>query len=228
MNNLVIAAPLQVLPSAEINLGGTSSSESVFITSATKGSSNPIASQAIQLWIPTNAQLAGTNPASGSISQGTAVFNAAFTSGHLGAQRTCVRFRTLAFGRVVTGTTSTFQVKQYFISNASRTAVTSAVPASGNQVAASGAPSLASITGHWEVECWFIYDAVSQRLDGNYQAQMHTTQANSGQLTVLTNSQTGLDMNNPLNTYAFVLTGQFGTGNAGNQAFVDGFYLFID
>lgn len=228
MNNLVIGAPPQVLPSDDINLGGTSTAEKVFITSATKGGNNPVVSQALQLWIPTGGQLTGTPPATGYTGVLPPAYNAAFTSGFLGSQRTCVRFRVLAFGRVVTGTTSNFTAKMYINLTASRTAVNSTVPASGAALATTGTVSLASLTTHWEIEAWFIYDAVSQRLDGNYQAQLHATQANSGALTVITNAQTALDFNNPSNAYCFVLTGQFGTGNAGNKAYVDGFYLILD
>ena len=41
MNNLAISVPAQAMPSAELNLGGTSTSEKAFITSATTGAKPP-------------------------------------------------------------------------------------------------------------------------------------------------------------------------------------------
>ena len=216
MNALVIAQPKQAMPSADLNLGGTSTSERVYITSATTSANNPTASDPIVLPLPTGGQLAGTAASSGTFNAGTQVYNAAFTTGDQGAQRRAVKFRVLAFGRVVTGTTSNFTVRiMYGVSG---------TVASNTAIATSGAVSLASLTTHWFMEAFLIYDAPSQRLDGYFSGQLHATTVSP---TTLSNPITSVSLTGGA-TLGFVVTGTFATGNASNTSFLDGFYLILD
>lgn len=209
MNNNTIAYPKQSLPSADVNLGSTSTSEKAFITSATVSALNPVASAPIVLPLPSDGQIDGTAASSG--------FNSAFSSGNQGSAFRCRKFRLVAFGRVITSGTLNFTVDiQYG---------TSATVASNTDIATSGAVSLASLTTHWFMECHFIHDAASQRLDGFFMGQVHTTRVAP---TTLTNPVTSVNLNNAGQTLGFVVTATFGTGAAGNFAYLDGFYLLID
>ena len=216
MNSLMMTAPTQPLPSADLNLGGTSTSERAYITSATTSASNPTASAAIVLPLPSTGQLAGTAATAGTFNAGTAVYNAAFTAGNLGALRRMIKFRLLVSGRVVTGTTSNFTVRIMY--------GTSTTLASNTAIATTGAVSLASLTTHWFLECNLIYDAISQRLDGYFQGQVHTTTVAQ---TTLSAGITAVDLDSPGQTLGFVATGQFATGNASNTSFLDEFYLLL-
>lgn len=217
MNDLCIGRPFTTLPSADINLGTTSTAEKVFVTAATAGGNNPVASQAIQMFFPSNSQLAGTAPSSG--------FNAAFTSGNAGSDTRMARFRLLVFGRVITGTTSTFIARLGWSTTISRTGTNSVAPISTLRIGDTGSVSLATLTTNWNIEAFCNYDAVSQRINGYYDGCVHTTlQARAA----LLNSITSVDGTTSGQTLGFVVTGQFGTGNAGNFAYLDGLFLILD
>ncbi len=217
MNN-IIATP--ILVPAEVNLGGTSTANRMFISSATTGANNPTASQPIVLRLPSSGQLAGTAATSGTFTSGTQVYNAAFTTGNQDSVRRSVRFRILAHGRVVTSGTLNFTVTLHYV-----TSLTSVTIASAGSLATSSTVSLASLTTNWQMEAVLLYDAVSQRLTGYYFGQVHNTNI---AVTTITNPQTSVDLTTAGGVYGFVVTTTFGTGAAGNAAYLDGFFLFID
>ncbi len=217
MNN-IISVP--VLIPAEVNLGGTLTTNRMFISSATVSAQNPTASQPVVLRIPTGGAIDGTAATAGTFNLGTAAYNAAFTQGDQGAQRRSLRLHVLAFGRVVTGTTSTFTATLHFVTSLTSTTITSS-----QSLATNSGVSLASLTTNWQLEAFMIHDAVSQSLRGYFQGQTHNTTVTA---TTLTNAQTSVDLSTAGGVYGFVVTTTFATGNASNAAYLDGVFLFID
>lgn len=206
MNNLVVSFPKQV--PAELNLGGTSTSEVVFISSATASALNPTASDPVVCPLPKN--IAGIAPTTG--------FNAAFTTGKLGALRTSIRFRVIAFGRVAAGASHNFTAKLAY--------GTSATTTSNTSVATSGAIALTTAIGKttWFMELHLQYDADSQRINGYFSGQVHTTTVSP---TTLSNALTAVDLT-ATTALGFVASGTFSGGSASNKCYLDGFFLLID
>lgn len=209
MNNLVVTAPKQV--PQELNNGGTSTSETVFVSSATISALNPVASAPVVCPLPSGGQIAGLAATSG--------FNAAFTAGKSGAQRVTTRFRVLAFGRVAAGASHNATILMAY--------GTSATVASNTSIATSGAVALTTAIGktNWFLECHLVYDADSQDINGYFSGQLHTTRVAP---TTITNPVTNIDLNSAGQTLGFVVSATFSGGSVNNKCYLDGFFLLID
>lgn len=214
MNTNTVSFPKQV--PQELNNGGTSTSEVVFVSSATTSALNPTASDPVVCPLPKN--LAGVAATAGTFNQGTAVYNAAFTASKGGALRTTVKFKVIAFGRVITNGSYNFTAKLAY--------GTSATTTSNTSIATSGTIALTAAIGktNWYLQLDLVYDADSQRINGNFSGQVHTTTVSP---TTISNALTAVDLTSTT-ALGFVASGTFGTGHANNKCYLDGFFLLID
>ena len=149
----------------------------------------------------------GTTPVIAYLPMAGGLAGGATTSGY------SATFKVRAWGRVVTAGTYNFTVALQY--------GTSATAASNSDIESSGTVSLASLTTNWAIEATLIWDADSQRINGYGWSQVHTTKAAE---TTIDNAQTSIS---PTSTSAqgFVVAGTFGTGNASNKCYLDGFQI---
>ena len=133
------------------------------------------------------------------------------TPGQLG---TCSMFKVRAWGTVVTSGTLNFTVSLQY--------GTSATASSNTDIEDSGATSLASLTTHWMIEAWLVWDSSSDRIDGTGWSQVHTT---FDALTTIDNPITSIDLSSTTSSVGFVVAGTFGTGAAGNSCTLEGFQI---
>ena len=125
------------------------------------------------------------------------------------------RFTVRAWGRVTTAGTYNFTVfLQYG---------TSITAASNSDISNSGTVSLASLTTNWLIEAELVWDGTSNRLNGYQRNQVHTTLEATA---AIDNAQTSVDPDAGT-TRGFVCGATFGTGAAGNLAYLDGFQIDI-
>lgn len=125
------------------------------------------------------------------------------------------RFRIRAWGRVVTAGTYNFTVfLQYG---------TSATAASNTDISNSGTVSLASLTTNWLIDAELVWDGDSNRINGYQRNQVHTTLEATA---AIDNAITSADPDAGT-TRAFVVGATFGTGAAGNKAYLDGLQIDI-
>ena len=129
--------------------------------------------------------------------------------------RGAVRFRVRAWGRVVTAGSYNFTVFLQF--------GTSATASSNSDISNSSTVSLASLTTNWFIEADLIWDGDSQRINGSAQNLVHTTLE---AIATIDNAQTSKDPNGST-TLAFCAGATFGTGAAGNKAYLDGLQIDI-
>ena len=125
------------------------------------------------------------------------------------------RFKVRAWGRVVTSGTLNFTVALYY--------GTSATLASDTKIEDSGATSLASLTTNWFIECDLVWDGDSNRINGFGRTQVHTTFDAEA---TIDNAVTSADPDG--NTaQGFLVSATFGTGAAGNKAYLDGLQIEV-
>lgn len=129
------------------------------------------------------------------------------------AQRASIYFRVIAVGRVVTSGTLNFTVALYLQTALALTA--------GNKIATSGTVSLASKTTNWILEALLIWDSDSKIINGKFAGQVDTTVVAA---TTISNVQTAQNPTTGV-VQGFVVSATFGTGAAGNKAFLDWFVL---
>ena len=135
------------------------------------------------------------------------------TLGAAGAPATIFKVR--AWGRVVTVGTLNFTIFLQF--------GTSATAASNTDISNSGTVSLASLTTNWLVEAELVWDGDSNRINGYQRNQVHTTLEATA---AIDNAITSADPDAGT-ALGFVVGGTFGTGNAGNKAYLDGLQIDI-
>lgn len=125
------------------------------------------------------------------------------------------RFTVRAWGRVTTAGSYNFTVfLQYG---------TSLTAASNSDISNSGTVSLASLTTNWFIEANLIWDGVSNRINGSSQNLVHTTLE---AIVTIDTAITGADPDAGTER-GFVCGCTFGTGAAGNLAYLDGFQIDI-
>ncbi len=127
---------------------------------------------------------------------------------------TCNRFKVRAWGTVVTSGTLNFTISLQY--------GTSITATSNSDIEDSGTTSLASLTTHWMIEAWLIWDSSSDRIDGVGWSQVHTT---FDALATIDTPITSIDLNSTTSSVGFVVAGTFGTGAAGNSATLAGFEI---
>jgi len=125
-----------------------------------------------------------------------------------------------ASGRATTGTTSNFLAKIQYSSNI--TAITAATAGSNTDVVTLTNRSYASITRTWSLEAKCMWDSTSLRLTGQFNGvNLETSESAATVITALT----AVDLSSE--TTGFVCAAIFGTGNAGNIAYLDDFSLEV-
>ena len=134
------------------------------------------------------------------------------------------RFWLRAWGRVTTGATSTFTVRTYFTT---QSATSATVPATSGRIQISTAVSLATLSRSFGIDVALVWDATSNTLEGWFEDFIGGT-ADSN--TTITNIQSSIDPTLDVTAnpgQGFVVSGVFGTGNASNTAFLDGFEIEV-
>lgn len=126
----------------------------------------------------------------------------------------CTRFKVIAFGRVNTNGSYTFRPQLYY--GISATVASNTLISAGIAVT-----SLATLTTNWRIEAECTYDGTSQRINCLTSGLLHTTTANA-----VATSITGVTSNNTT-AQGFVVTGQFGTGDAANTCYLDGLDIVL-
>lgn len=125
------------------------------------------------------------------------------------------RFSVRAWGRVIVAGSYNFTVfLQYG---------TSATASSNSDISNSGTVSLASLTTNWFIDAQLIWDGTSNRINGSAQNLIHTTLE---AIATIDTAITGADPDAGT-TRGFVVGCTFGTGNASNFAYLDGFQIDI-
>lgn len=122
-----------------------------------------------------------------------------------------LRFTVRAWGRATSGTTSNFQAKiQYGISTTA---------ASNTDMVTLTNRSYVSTSGNWFVTFDGIWDATSQKITGNGSGSNLATTDSSGAITAVT----GVDLTQ--SNLGLSIAAIFGSSNAGNVCYLDGFIL---
>lgn len=129
-------------------------------------------------------------------------------------------FLVRASGRATTGTTSNFLAKLQYSANI--TALAAATAGNNTDLVTLTNRSYATITRTWSIEAKCMWDSTSQRLTGQFNGvNLETIETASAVITALT----AVDLS--LETAGFVCAAIFGTGNAGNIAYLDDFSLEV-
>ncbi len=187
MPSIALGQGALLLPSAELNLGGTSTSEKQFlISTATAG-------------VPVTAPLPCRLPGSNTLKNRP--------------------FRIRAAGRVTGGASGNFAVSLYFGNSATISSNTKMSTTGNNNVNTTG--------GTWLLDTLCMWDSTSQTIRGQFSGFVYATMVTGA---ILSNSITVVDLSTEPNVATasgtqnvVTLTGQFGTGNAANVAYVDVF-----
>ena len=125
------------------------------------------------------------------------------------------RFAVRAWGRVVTAGSYNFTVALQY--------GTSATASSNSDISNSGAIALASLTTNWLVEADLVWDGDSNRINGYARNQVHTTLE---AVATIDTAITGADPDAGT-ARGFLVNVTFGTGAAGNKAYLDGLQIDI-
>ena len=136
------------------------------------------------------------------------------------ASPTSARFRVRAYGKVTTGTSSTFIATIQYSSDANSTGAATA--ANNTDCKALTSRTLATITRSWSIDAELLWDSTSQRLTGQGNGvNSETIETANAIITALT----AVDLST--GKCGFVVSCIFGSTNASNVATLDDFSLEV-
>lgn len=134
-------------------------------------------------------------------------------SGGTGTAVNTARFTIRVWGRATSGTTSNFLAKlQYGVS---------ATSASNTDMFSLTNRSYVSASGNWFLNFDGIWDATSQKINGNGSGSNLATIDSAAAITAVT----GVDLT--ASSLGFSVSALFGSTNAGNVAYLDGFVMEV-
>lgn len=134
-----------------------------------------------------------------------------------------VAFRVRAWGRVTTGGSLTFLATLY--------SGTSTTAASNTAITALSAQTVATTSANWLLVATFVWDGTSGKLMGTKSADSFNGTTPTIETAAVTTAISSVDLTKAGVTgtsgNSLVMGGTFGTGNASNKAWLDGFCLEV-